>query len=69
MINLKQNMMRSRLTRSRDKIIAGVCGGLANYFGLEISLVRIGFVLIGIVTAVLPLFLVYMIMWLIIPEE
>jgi phage shock protein C len=50
-------------------MIAGVCAGLANYFGLEISLVRIGFVLIGFVTALIPLFLVYMIMWAIIPEE
>lgn len=58
-----------RLTRSKDKIIAGVCSGLARYFVLDVSLVRIAFVLIGLVTAFIPMSLVYVIMWLIIPEE
>lgn len=58
-----------KLTRSRsDKMIAGVCGGLANYFGLDPSLVRIGYALLTLFTvfAGLP---VYLIMWLIVPEE
>jgi phage shock protein C len=58
-----------KLTRSKDKIIAGVCSGIANYFGLETSLVRIGFVLIGFITAFVPLTLVYLVMWFVIPEE
>lgn len=62
-------MAGPRLTRPHNKIIAGVCAGLANYFGLEVSLVRIGFVLIGLITAVVPLCLVYMVMWFIIPQE
>ncbi|HEY3429034.1 MAG TPA: PspC domain-containing protein [Cyclobacteriaceae bacterium] len=61
--------MRPRLTRSKDKIIAGVCAGLASHFGLEISLVRIGFVLIGFITAFVPLTLIYLVMWFVIPEE
>lgn len=62
-------MERPPLTRSRDKIIAGVCSGLANHFGLDKSLVRIGFVLIGFITALIPMSLVYVVMWFIIPEE
>ena len=58
-----------KLTRSKDKIIAGVCSGIANYFGLETSLVRVGFVLIGFITAFVPLTLVYLVMWFVIPEE
>ena len=58
-----------KLTRSKEKIIAGVCGGLASYFGLETSLVRVGFVLIGFITAFVPLSLTYLVMWLVIPEE
>jgi phage shock protein C len=58
-----------KLTRSKDKIIAGVCSGMANYFGLETSLVRVGFVLIGFITAFVPLTLVYLVMWFVIPEE
>lgn len=62
-------MTKPKLTRSRDKIIAGVCSGLADYLGLDKSLVRIGFVLIGFITALIPMSLVYVVMWFIIPEE
>jgi phage shock protein PspC (stress-responsive transcriptional regulator) len=62
-------MIRPKLTRSRDKIIAGVCSGLADYLGLDKSMVRIGFVLIGFITALIPMSLVYVVMWFIIPEE
>jgi phage shock protein PspC (stress-responsive transcriptional regulator) len=61
--------MRPKLTRSKDKIIAGVCAGLAKHFGLDTSLVRIGFVLIGFITAFVPLTLIYLVMWFVIPEE
>jgi phage shock protein C len=61
--------MKSKLTRSKDKIIAGVCAGMANYFGLEISLFRVGFALIMFVTGLIPLAFVYLVMWLVIPEE
>lgn len=58
-----------KLTRSRsDKMLAGVCGGLAEYFGLDPSLVRIGYALLTIFTAFagIP---IYLIMWLIVPEK
>lgn len=61
--------MAPRLTRSKDKIIAGVCSGLAKHFGLETSLVRIGFVLICFITAFVPMMLVYLVMVMVIPEE
>ena len=61
--------MRPRLTRSKDKIIAGVCSGIAKYFDLETSLVRIGFVLIGFITAIVPMILVYLVMVMVIPQE
>ncbi|WP_291528820.1 PspC domain-containing protein [Bacteroides sp. UBA939] len=58
-----------KLTRSRsDKMLAGVCGGLAEYFGLDSSLVRIGYVLLSLFTAFAGV-LVYIIMWLIVPEK
>ncbi len=62
--------MKPRLTRAKnDRMIAGVCGGLANFFGLDPSLVRIGVVLVGFVTALVPMSITYVIMWFIIPEE
>jgi|GEM_PF-1030413 len=48
-------MTKPKLTRSKDKIIAGVCPGLADHLGLDKSLVRIGFVLIGFITALIPM--------------
>ncbi len=62
--------MEKRLTRSTtERMIAGVCGGLADYFKLDPSLVRIGVVLIGLFTGVVPMSFVYLIMWIVIPES
>lgn len=61
--------MNRRLTRSSNKVIAGVCSGLANYSGWDVSLVRIGFVLVGIFTAIIPISIVYLVMWFIVPQE
>jgi phage shock protein C len=61
--------MKPKLTRSKDRIIAGVCGGLANHFSLDPSLVRIGFALIAIISAGIPMLLIYVVMWFVIPQE
>lgn len=55
-----------RLFRSRDSIIAGVCAGLAEFFGLDTSLIRIATVLL-ILFGGLSLW-VYIILWLIVPK-
>lgn len=60
--------MQKRLTRSTtDRMIAGVCGGVARYFGIDSTLVRILWVLfaLGGGSGVL----VYIICALLIPEE
>jgi len=58
-----------RLIRSRtDRMIAGVCGGLAEYFDLDVSIIRILFVVLTIFTAAFPGILVYIIMWIVVPE-
>jgi phage shock protein PspC (stress-responsive transcriptional regulator) len=60
---------RRRLRRSRRyRIVAGVCGGLAEWIGWRPTLVRVLFVLIG----ALPLLsgiLVYLVLWLLVPED
>jgi phage shock protein C len=59
-----------RLYRStKERMIAGVCGGIAERFDWDPSLVRIGAVFIGLITAVLPVFITYVIAWIIIPEK
>jgi phage shock protein PspC (stress-responsive transcriptional regulator) len=56
------------LRRSRsDRAIAGVCGGIARYFQLDSSLVRLVVVLLFLFGGLS--FWVYIIMWLVIPEE
>ena len=59
--------MARRLTRSRDKIIGGVCGGLADYFGLDKTLIRIIYLLAVLFGGVGVL--VYIIFWIIMPDS
>jgi phage shock protein C len=58
------------LRRSRtDRMIAGVCAGLAHHFGLDVTLVRVLYVVVSILSAAFPGILVYIVLWLVIPEE
>ena len=62
-------MNEKKLRRtSNDKMIGGVCGGLAEYFGLDSTLVRVAYVLLSICTAFSGV-LVYLIFLLIMPED
>ena len=59
-----------RLTRSRkDKIIAGICGGMADYMIVDPTIVRLVFALATFFTAVFPGILIYLIMWIVVPKE
>lgn len=58
-----------RLRRDKRKgILGGVCAGLAEYFDLDLPLVRVAYVLISIFTAFAGVF-VYIILWLLIPAK
>lgn len=58
-----------RLVRSRDdKMIAGVCAGVADYFGVDVTLVRLVTVL-GTVFGVGTFLVAYIVAWLLLPEE
>jgi len=59
-----------RLTKSStDRMIAGVCGGLAEYFDLDPALVRVGYVLLSVLSAAFPGLLVYIILAIIMPDR
>lgn len=58
-----------RLTRSKDKMIAGVLAGIGNYFDIDPTVVRIGYVVLSIASVGFPGLIAYLIMWAIIPEE
>ena len=61
---------RPGLLRSRDdRIIAGVCGGLAEWLGWSSTTVRILYVLVSVLSAAFPGILVYVLLWLFMPER
>lgn len=58
-----------RLYRSKtDRKIAGVCGGLGAYFGMDPTILRVIFVILAL-PGWLPGFLPYVVLWIVIPEE
>jgi phage shock protein C len=58
------------LRRSRrSRVLGGVCGGLAEWLGWRPTLVRILYVTVSICSAAFPGALVYVILWLVMPEE
>jgi phage shock protein PspC (stress-responsive transcriptional regulator) len=58
------------LVRSRDnRIIAGVCAGVAGYLRIDVNLVRLLAVVLAIATGGLGAVLVYLVAWAVIPEE
>lgn len=58
-------LVRSR----RNKMIAGVCGGLANWLGWDPTLVRFLYVLVSVLSAAFPGAIVYVLLWLLMPKE
>ena len=60
---LKQGLYRSKT----DRMIAGVCGGLARRFSVNVTWVRLAFVLFTLLGG--AGFLLYLFLWIIMPEE
>lgn len=61
-------MNNRKLTRSNDRMIAGVCAGLAEYFGLDTTLVRVAYALLTVFTAFSGV-IVYLILMIVMPER
>ena len=62
-------MSKNKLLRSRsNRVIAGVCGGLAEWLGWNPTGVRILYVLLSILSVAFPGILVYLILWLVMPN-
>ena len=58
-----------RLVRSRDdRWLSGVCGGVARYFGVDASLVRL-IVVLGTIFGFGSLFVAYVVAWILMPQE
>jgi phage shock protein PspC (stress-responsive transcriptional regulator) len=61
-------MSERKLTRSNNQMIAGVCGGIADYFKWDATITRIVYTLLSIFSAAFPGIIVYLVLWLIMPK-
>ncbi|MEP7103590.1 MAG: PspC domain-containing protein [Candidatus Dojkabacteria bacterium] len=62
-------MESKRLFRSeKNRVIAGVCGGLADYLSIDVNIVRVVF-LAGLFFGVGTFFWIYLILWVVVPTE
>ncbi len=62
-------MNTKRLYRGKEVMLGGVASGLADYFSLDPTIVRLLFVLIGFVSGGFPAVLVYLVLWAIMPRN
>ncbi len=53
---------------SRHRMIAGVCGGIAEWLGWDVTLVRVLYVVVSIVSAAFPGILAYIVLVILMPE-
>jgi phage shock protein C len=61
-------MPNAPLKRSHDRMIAGVCGGLAEWLGWNKDHVRIAYVIVSILSAAFPGIIIYLLLWLLMPD-
>jgi phage shock protein C len=63
-VNGTKTLVRSR----KDRMLAGVCAGVADYFGIDVTLIRVVVAVVSLMTGGAGV-LAYLVAWLIIPEE
>ncbi len=61
--------MKKLYRSKKDRKIAGIFGGMAELYGSDPSLLRIIYALLALFTGVVPLVILYVIAWVIVPEE
>ena len=62
-------MAQKKLYLSNDKMLCGVCGGIAEYMDIDPTLVRVGYALLSLCSAGFPGLLVYLVLYAIIPQK
>ena len=63
-MNPANPLRRSR----RDRMIAGVCGGLAEWLGWDVTVVRVLYVVVSALSAAFPGIIAYIVLWAVMPE-
>jgi phage shock protein C len=62
-------MARKLYRSSKQRMIAGICGGLAEYFDVDVNIMRLLFVAISLLSVLFPMVIFYIIAWIIVPEK
>jgi phage shock protein PspC (stress-responsive transcriptional regulator) len=62
---LQRPLMRVR----QGRLIAGVCGGIAKWLGWDPTLVRLGYVVLTVLSVGFPGILMYILLWILMPQE
>ena len=62
-----EGQVAGQLKKSRSKVLAGVCGGIAEWLGWDPTLVRVLYVIVSIASVAFPGILIYLLLWLIMP--
>ena len=68
-VNRMSSYPRQLRRSMANRWIAGVCGGLGEYFEIDPTMVRVVYVLLSIFSAAFPGILIYILLWLLIPER
>ena len=61
-------MSNAKLKRSKDRMIAGVCGGIAEWLGWKADQVRVVYVIVSILSIAFPGIIIYLLLWLLMPD-
>ena len=61
---------RKQLLRSRrNRKIAGVCAGLADYAGMDVTAMRLLWAIVAVLSGIVPGIIAYLVAWMVMPEE
>ena len=62
-------MANKKLTRSTNKMLGGVCGGIAEFFDIDPTLIRVCYAALSVFSAAFPGLILYIILMLIMPKK
>ena len=69
MIKTKPLVQKKLYRSKKDRMIAGVCGGIAEYLNIDSTVIRLLWVVVTLFTGIVPGIIAYIIAWIIIPEK
>jgi len=62
-------MAKKLYRKQKGKMIGGVCAGLEDYLNVDVTVIRLLFVVLALITALIPMVIFYIIAWIIVPAE